>query len=1537
MPSSQEIIQGYRLSPQQKRLWQLQQADQEQSYLVRCQLELDGDLDEAALQQALEFAVGQHEILRTTFQLLPGMTIPVQVISDQVIVAPRKIDLSDLSPDEQTARLEAIFTETTAQADYTQLPLLQAGLIRLSERRHFLQLSAPPLCADLTSLQALSRQIAAAYGAAKSGSELSAIEAMQYADFAEWKNELLESPEAVTALQHWNQIDSSEARGQRLSFEKSPAPTNVSRVSDPRASSIALDISIPLACKLKQLADKCEVTLATVLLACWQTLLLRSTGAESIHVGVAFEGRNFPELKEAIGPMESYLPISSQLSEDLAFSSLLRQLDEQQQAAGRVQQFFAPELLAQPERNRAEPLFPFCFAWQAQPEVIQVAGLSISCARQEMYSEPFKLKLVCQTSTEGAITARLFFNPRLFAAGDVERLCQRLRSLIVDVAGGDDKLIADLDVLGKAERRSLLVDFNATQKDFPGAQLIHELFAAQAEQRTHSVAVIYEDDQLTFAELNGRANQLAHRLQRLGVGPDSAVGLCLERSIDLVVGLLGILKAGGAYVPLDPGLPVDRLNGMLADVNANVLVTRKNLVEGLGPFVNHIVDVETTHLETAGNNVHSEWTGNPDARVTEQNLAYIIFTSGSTGRPKGVAVEHRQLANYVNAVCEELKLPEESSFATVSTIAADLGNTVLFPPLLRGGTLHLISEECATKPDAFVEYCRRHPIDCLKIVPSHLTALLSAASPAELLPRRRLVLGGEACAWTLLERIASLAPACELLNHYGPTETTVGATTYDIKFSERDPLSETVPLGHPLSNAQVYVLDKGMRPAPIGVPGELHIGGAGVARGYVGRPDATAEKFIPHPYSSRPGERLYRTGDLARIQPDGKIEFLGRIDDQVKIHGFRIEPAEITEVLRLFPRVREAVVVAREDQPGEKRLVAYVVLRDQVESDAGELKVFLQGKLPDYMIPKGIVLLDALPLTRNGKIDRHALPAPELLRSGAQQLVAPRNQIEETLVTIWSGVLGVQEMGIHDNFFELGGDSILSIQIIARANQAGLKLSPRQVFQHQTIAELAAVAGTVETVVAEQGLVTGPVPLTPVQARFFAQEQTEPHHYNQAMLLNLQETLEPDVLEQALARLVAHHDALRLRFEKRTEGWRQVMTGLDDGPSTVSVEQFELSELSAQSARLQASLNLESGPLLRAALFKSSDGHPGKLLIVVHHLVIDGVSWRVLLEDLQTLYSEIKRGKVSALPAKTTSFKSWSERLSTHAKSAELLAEAPFWLGATSPAVTRLPVDFEDGGNTSASAATVTVALDPRETLVLLMEAPAAYRTQINEVLVTALAQTLSQWTKSRALLLDLEGHGREEIFTDVDLTRTVGWFTTIFPVSVELEESAGVITSLRQVKDQLRAIPNRGIGYGLLRYLSGNAEISGALENQPQAQVRFNYLGQTDRALRNDALFTPAAEASGPAQSLGAARGYLLNIIGAVTEGALRLEWTYSQNIHRRETIEWLAETYLKELRTLIENSRSRDAESLSPTDFPRANLSQKDLDKVLSRLRRT
>ena len=702
-----------------------------------------------------------------------------------------------------------------------------------------------------------------------------------------------------------------------------------------------------------------------------------------------------------------------------------------------------------------------------------------------------------------------------------------------------------------------------------------------------------------------------------------------------------------------------------------------------------------------------------------------------------------------------------------------------------------------------------------------------------------------------------------------------------------------------------------------------------------------SELRIPSPEG--PGV-CQKTGDLARYLPDGNIELIGRIDNQVKIRGFRIELAEIEAALSQHPAVLESAVLVWSETNARKRLLAYVVpdAREQNASlSSSELRQFLQERLPEYMVPSAFVLLEKLPLTPNGKLDRAALPAPDLTRSELfETFEAPCSSLEQQLASIWMEVLGIERVGIHDNFFELGGDSILSIQIVAKANRAGIQLTPKLLFQHQTIAFLAAAAGTVEAVRAEQKPVTGAVPLTPVQQWFFEENFACGHHWNQAVMLEVRQPLEAALLERAFAQLLTHHDALRLRFAPGESGWQQFNA---EPGGAVPFEKLDLSNLltneqkcaiESKTDEVQASLNLSEGPIARAVLFDLGAQQPSRLLIVIHHLAVDGVSWRILLEDLQNACEQLSRGLAISLPPKTTSFKQWAQRLVEYAQSEALHQEFDYWLAHLQKPISPLPVDFAGGSNAVAQSRIVSVAIAAEDTNVLLHEVPKVYRTQINDVLLAALAWAFAQWTRELTLLVDLEGHGREDIFPDADVSRTVGWFTSVFPVLLSIGEASTPADGLKAVKEQLRAIPNRGMGYGLLRYLAGG-EISQKLISLPDAEVSFNYFGQFDQVLPESSLFALSGESVGQPFSPEGNRSYLIEINGFVAGGQLRMDWTYSEEIHRRSTVENLAQKFAEALRSIARASQEPEAVGCTPSDFAEFKWSQwtqNDLEDILS-----
>ncbi|MFL6612056.1 MAG: condensation domain-containing protein, partial [Pseudomonas sp.] len=803
------------------------------------------------------------------------------------------------------------------------------------------------------------------------------------------------------------------------------------------------------------------------------------------------------------------------------------------------------------------------------------------------------------------------------------------------------------------------------------------------------------------------------------------------------------------------------------------------------------------------------------------------------------------------------------------------------------------------------------------------------ATQGQTLPVRMCITGGEALTGEHLQRIRAAFSPNLFFNAYGPTETVV----MPLASLAPEQLEEgvgSVPIGSVIGARMAYILDADLALVPQGATGELYIGGAGLAQGYHQRPGMTAERFVADPFSAD-GGRLYRTGDLVRQRGDGQVEYLGRIDHQVKIRGFRIELGEIETRLLEHDAVREAVVLAL-DMPGGKQLAGYLVSDIAEKDGAGQaalreaLKHHLKAQLPDYMVPAHLILLPSMPLTANGKLDRRALPMPdpELNR---QQYVAPSSALEQALATIWCDVLNVRQVGLNDNFFELGGDSILSIQVVSRARQQGLHFTPRDLFQHQTVQALAAVATRSEQVSAEQGLLSGDSGLTPIQHWFFASEIPNRHHWNQALLLEPTLRLQPGYLEQALRAVFEQHDALRLGFGNRAGHWRAEHQPVFEGAllEAVSVDSPQACE--AVFAQAQRGFELSSGPLLRAMLAELPDGRQ-RLLIAIHHLVVDGVSWRVLMDDLQTAYRQCIDRQTLQLPAKTSPFRDWAARLQAYAGSESLREELSWWQGQLNGPDVTLPCARPDGGRQERHADIVSLRLDAERTRQLLQQAPSAYRTQVNDLLLTALARVLCRWSQHESVLVQLEGHGREALFDDIDLTRTVGWFTSVYPLRL-CPSGDDVGTSIKAIKEQLRAVPHKGLGYGVLRYLAdiGTREAMAVL---PQATITFNYLGQLDHALGQEALFRPLDEALGAIHDPDAPLPNELSLDCQVSGGELALRWTFSAERHDRQAIAALAEAYLEELQHVVEHCLTDEAGGLTPSDFPLAKLTQAQLDNL-------
>jgi natural product biosynthesis luciferase-like monooxygenase protein/amino acid adenylation domain-containing protein/non-ribosomal peptide synthase protein (TIGR01720 family) len=1504
------------LSFAQQRLWYLDRLEPGNvAYNNPSALRLNGRLDVAALERALNEVVRRHEALRTTFALEDSG--PVQRIASSLVI-PLETTRLEAEGDREAAIAGWLREEARRPFDLAAGPLMRTVLLSAEDSEHVLLVNMHHIISDGWSAGVMMKELAVLYAAfvKGTGSPLPEL-AVQYADYAAWQHQWLRGPALASELSWWKEALADIPVLQLPVDRPRPAAQTF------RGAQHRFTIPRSVTDALVSLSHREGATPFMCLMAAWQSLLFRYSGQEDFAVGTAVAGRGRPEVEPLVGCFINSLPVRADLSGDPTFLELLGRVRGTALGAFAHQDVPFEKIVDALNLTRdasVSPVFQTLLVLHNVPmPTLRMADLTLR--GMDVHTGAARLELALELrQTEEGLWAALEYNTDLFDADTVVGLVAHFQRLLEGIVQTPERRISLLPMLSEAERQRLLVEWNPPARA-DSDDTVSALFEAQVARTPDLPALATSGEELTYRELAARVHRIARLLRRHGVGPESVVALALEHPADIVPAILGTLAAGGAWLPLDPTHPPERRRLVLEDSGARVVLTREALRERLALG-------ETRTVACLEEAVQESETA-PEPRSAPGHAAYVLFTSGSTGRPKGVVVEQRHLVHATRARFEVHGAPGVS--LSLWSLTFDASLTALFWTLLYGGTLRYPEAQAVEEPRALATSITRHGVTHLFCVPALHAQLLDAAPVGGLSSLRAVLVGGEACPRELVRTHHEALPSTVLANEYGPTEATIWCTVHRTEPGG----AGSVPIGRPIPGARAYVLDAHLQPVPAGVPGELYVGGAGVARGYLQRPELTAERFVADPFEPGSGARLYRTGDLVRWRRDGVLEFLGRLDGQVKVRGFRIETGEIEAVLATHPAIRETVVDARAEGRGAKRLVAWFVPRERPGPTVDALRAFVRERLPEYMVPSAFVELESIPRTRRGKVDSGALRLPERQLERNKGYVAPRTELEERLARVWSQVLGVERVGVDDDFFELGGDSILTIQIITRAGREGIELSPRQVFQNPTVGRLAAVANTRLVVRAEQGPVTGPVALSPIQRWFFAQEPAEPHHWNMSLFLEVRGALDAAVLERTLGHVVEHHDALRLRFARGEDGWRQVSTAPGE---PVRLERVDLSgvpaeaqatELERRATQVQGSLRLEEGPLLRAVLFDLGAGRSGRLLLVLHHLVVDGVSWRILVEDLLTVYQRLLAGASAGLPPKTTSFQAWARGLSEHARSGALEAERSWWTARPWSRVTRLPVDLPTGENTEGSARNVTLRLTAEETRALLQDVPRAYHTQINDALLTALARTVGRWAGNSRVLVDVEGHGREELLAGLDVSRTVGWFTTYFPALLELPEAGGPGEALRAVKEQLRAVPSKGMGYGLLRHLGGDA----ALASLPGAELSFNYLGQLDGALTGSGMLALAPESPGPQRGSRTRRPYLLDVMGAVVGGQLQVTWTYGEMTHRRETVEKLAADFLERLRELISHCQSPEAGGHTPSDFKLAKVNQNQLDKLSAR----
>ncbi|MFD0200426.1 MULTISPECIES: non-ribosomal peptide synthetase [Saccharothrix] len=1531
------------LSFAQRRLWFLDRLeDAGGMYNIPIALRLSGDLDVTALRAALGDVLARHESLRTVFpdtDGTPRQHVAPAAEADEVLGRAFSVRTTDAG-----VLRERLDDAAATKFDLSRELPLKAWLFELSPSEHVLLLVLHHIAGDGWSFTPLTRDLGEAYRARLAGRapELPDLP-VQYADYALWQNDVLgedgDPGSAGTAqLEFWRrQLDGIPDALELPADRRRPA------VASHRGGLVPWRVDASLHADLLALARRSGTSLFMVLQAAISALLTRMGAGEDVVLGTAVAGRTDAALEDLVGFFVNTLVLRTDTSGDPAFEELLGRVRQTDLAAFAHQDLPFDRLVdaLNPERSVARhPLFQVMLVLQNAPEPdLDLPGLHLDLV--DLGEGPAKFDLSFDLGETGAgLEGTIQFAADLFDRTTVEALGARLTRVLRAVAADPATPVSALPVLGEEERGLVLREWAGDPAPRERDTVV-DRFRTRVASAPHAVALVDGDRELTYAEVDVRARALAHHLVAVGVRPETRVAVLARRTAERTVATLAVLYAGGAYVPLHDGNPAERHNLILADTSALVLLTdRVELPAGLVAPA-HVVDLAAPVPPA------------PDAELPSPHpdqLAYVIHTSGSTGVPKGAAVSH---ANVVELAADPAFASGGHRRVLVhSSHAFDAGTYEMWVPLLNGGTA-VVDAPADLDLAGLAAAIRRHGVTAAFLT-SGLFRVIAEESPGSLAGLREVWTGGEAASEHAFEAVRRHCPDLTVVHVYGPTETTTFATRHVLR--PGDAVGAPLPIGTAMAATAARVLDARLQPVAPGVTGELYLAGAKLARGYLARPGLTAQRFVADPHGAR-GGRLYRTGDLVRWTSDGRLRFVGRGDGQVKLRGFRIELGEVEAVLSGCRGVADAVAVVREDRARERRLVAYLV-GDGV--DVEEVRAAAAATLPDYSVPSAFVVLPELPLTVNGKLDRRALPAP---RRESAPVTVPRTAVEEALAAVFADVLGVDRVGVDDGFFDLGGDSIMSIQLVSRARTAGWVFTPRDVFELKTVRRLAEVAVPPSALEDEVADGVGEVPLLPI-VEWLRAGGGPVAGFNQSHLVATPAGLTTGHLVDALAAVVDHHDALRTRLHRDDDGWalevlppgavraeehvaRVDVAGLtDEALSAVVAEHTEAA---------RRTLRPDDAVMVRLVWFDVGPDAPGRLLVMAHHLVVDGVSWRILLPDLASAASAARAGVAPGLPPVRTSWRRWATRLADAATEPRWAEQLPHWLATADtaqPALAARPLD--PSRDTLATARTTVVEVDPDVTTALLTTAPAAFRVSVDDVLLTGFGLAVREWLARRgerlqdALLVDREGHGRHEdaVAPGLDLSRTVGWFTNLYPVRVDVPPlrwddvlAAGepVGTALKQVKEGLRAVPDHGLGYGLLRHL--NPDTAGKLAACPAPQIGFNYLGRTSvGATGRD--WTPLTGAGGAVGDDGLPFAHVLEVNAFTEDGAdgprlvAALSWPAA--LLDEPDVTELGRLWRDALAALAAHARDPRAGGLTPSDVALVPLSQKNIDRLEAMMRK-
>ncbi|MUH00714.1 amino acid adenylation domain-containing protein, partial [Scytonema sp. UIC 10036] len=1487
----------YPLSHGQQALWFLYQlAPESTAYNTTYAARLVTNLDVPALKQATQALIERHPVLRTTFTSIDGE--PVQTVHQNQQVCFSIQEAFNWSQDEVNNWLSEV---SDRPFDLEHGPILRFRVLihdttdgTLATKEHILLISAHHIVVDFWSLEIIVSELRLLYQAITTGVEpLLRQQNCQYRDYVNWSKQMLSGTFSEGLYNYWSKQLSGELPILNLPTDR-PRPA----IQTYNGATYFFAIEEQLVEKLKELASQEGVSVYTLFFAALQVLLLRYTNQEDILIGSPMANRNRKEFENIIGYFTNPVVLRADMSGNPTFQELLERSRSSVLNALDHQEYPFPLLVEQlqPIRDPSRsPLYQVAFAWdsshhgEGKVSIMDSDGLIVESLIPGSQGAPFDLTLTI-VDVPGSLKGTWNYNTDLFDASTIERMSGHFRTMLTAIVANPQQGIDQLPILTPSEQQQLLVEWNRTQADYPQDKCIHQLFEEQVQRTPDAVAVVFENEQLTYQQLNCRANQLAHYLQSLGVGADVLVGICVERSLEMVVGLLGILKAGGAYVPLDPEYPTERLSFMLEDAQVRVLLTQQSLLDRLPADTVELICLDTE------NQVISQWSqDNPITNVQPSDLAYVIYTSGSTGQPKGVQILHDAVSNFLSAMQQRPGITKQDILLGVTTIAFDIAALEIFLPITVGACLVIAPGEATRDGRQLLDLLVLSQATIMQATPATWRLLLEANYQSSNL---KILCGGEAFPRDLANELCAVSAS--VWNLYGPSETTIWSSVYQVESKE-----SLISIGRAIANTLVYILDKNLQPVPIGVPGELHIGGAGVARGYLNRPELTQQKFIPNPFDN---SKLYKTGDLARYLPDGNIEYLGRIDHQVKIRGFRIELGEIEAVLSQHDNVQACCVLAREDILGDKRLVAYIIVkRPQIKPTISELRQFLKAKLPEYMIPGAFVVLESLPLTPNGKVDRRALPIPELDSTLLCQYVAPRTPTEEMLALLWAQVLKVELVGIHDNFFTLGGHSLLATQLVSRIrNMFKVELPLRELFAAATVAELAPRTLQLQQQNLEQSIPpilareeNAELPLSFAQQRLWFLDQLEPNSpfYNIPIGLRIVGNLQVAALLQSLQQIIVRHEALRTNFitveGKPTQiihtptNWTFSVVDLLDVPTT------EIEIATHKLAKFQAiqPFDLASEPLIRATLVVQSQTEH-VLLVCMHHIVSDGWSMGVFVEELTALYNAYSIGQPSGLEPLAIQYADFAIWQRNWLVGDVLQSQLDYWLQQlkASPALLSLPTDRPRPSVQTFSGAHIEFALS-MELSAKLTKLSQEQGCTLFMTLLAAFDTLLYRYSGQEDILVGTPIANRD--YSEIE--SLIGFFVNTLVMRTDVSGNPSFMQLLSRVRSMaIDAYAHQNLPFEMLvealqpqRDLSHTPlfQVMFALQNAPSEQIEFSGLTITEFPIESETA------------------KFDLTIIMQNTAHGLVGVWEYNTDLFDKSTIERMSGHFRTMLTAIVAN----------------------------------